>query len=63
MRLKSASAIVQDGRPDIVAADSFAATLFGLQPDDLAYVKAGAAMGLGSSDLASLRIEQVDAAP
>lgn len=45
---------------DIVAADSYAATLFGLQPDDLSYVRAGAAMGLGRSDLKSLRIEEID---
>jgi uncharacterized protein (DUF362 family) len=45
--------------PDIVAADSYASTLFGLQPDDLAYVRAGAEMGLGRSDLANLKIEQV----
>jgi uncharacterized protein (DUF362 family) len=45
--------------PDIVAADAYGATLFGLQPSDLSYVTAGAAMGLGRSDLASLRIEEV----
>jgi uncharacterized protein (DUF362 family) len=44
---------------DIVAADSYAAGLFGLKPNDLAYVKAGAAMGLGRSDLSTLRIEEV----
>jgi uncharacterized protein (DUF362 family) len=41
---------------DIVAADSYAATLFGLQPDDLDYVRAGVARGLGQSDLRKLRI-------
>lgn len=45
--------------PDIVAADSYASTLFGLRPDDLAYVQAGAAMGLGRSDLESLNIEEI----
>lgn len=45
--------------PDLVAADSYAATLFGLKPDKLAYVNAGAAMGLGSSDLDALRIEEI----
>ena len=45
--------------PDIVAADAYASTLFGMQPSDLAYVNAGAAMGLGRSDLASLRIEEI----
>src|SRR5574341_1606982 len=46
--------------PDIVAADSYAATLFGLKPEDLSYVQAGAAMGLGRSDLDSLRVEEVN---
>jgi uncharacterized protein (DUF362 family) len=45
--------------PDIVAADGYAATLFGLQPHDLAYVRAGTDMGLGRSDLGSLRIEEL----
>jgi uncharacterized protein (DUF362 family) len=45
--------------PDIVAADSYAATLFGLQPTDLSYVVAGAAMGLGRSDLGNMRIEEI----
>ncbi len=45
--------------PDILAADSYAATLFGLRPDELAYVQAGTSMGLGSSDLENLRIEEV----
>jgi uncharacterized protein (DUF362 family) len=45
--------------PDIVAADSYAATLFQLQPDDLAYVRAATEMGLGRSDLASLKIEEL----
>lgn len=45
--------------PDLVAADSCAAALFGLQPDALGYIRAGAAMGLGQSDLGSLRIEDI----
>jgi uncharacterized protein (DUF362 family) len=45
--------------PDIVAADSYAATLFDVNPTDLAYVQAGTAMGLGSSDLGSLKIEEI----
>jgi uncharacterized protein (DUF362 family) len=45
--------------PDIVAADSYAATLFGLKPDDLAYVRAAAAMGLGRNDLHNLKVEEV----
>lgn len=45
--------------PDIVAADSYAATLFGSQPNDLSYVQAAVAMGLGRSDLGSLKIEEI----
>ena len=47
--------------PDIVAADSYATTLFGLRPDDIAYIPAAAAMGLGRSDLQNLRIEEINA--
>jgi uncharacterized protein (DUF362 family) len=45
---------------DIVAADSYATTLFGLQPDDVAYIPAGVALGLGRSDLQNLRIEEIN---
>ncbi len=44
---------------DIVAADSFAATLFGLKPADVPYIAAAMRMGLGRSDLENLKIEQV----
>jgi uncharacterized protein (DUF362 family) len=44
---------------DIVAADSYATTLFGLQPGDIEYIANGAAMGLGRSDLSSLKIEEL----
>lgn len=45
--------------PDIVAADSYAASLFELKPEDLAYVLAATAVGLGRSDLQNMRIEQI----
>ena len=45
--------------PDIVAADSYAATLFGSQPNDLSYIQAAVAMGLGRSDLGNLKIEEI----
>jgi uncharacterized protein (DUF362 family) len=45
--------------PDIVAADSYATTLFGLQPDDIEYITAAARMGLGNSDLKSLKIQEI----
>lgn len=44
---------------DIVAADSYATTLFGLKPEDISYIKAGAAMGLGKMDLKSMKIEEI----
>ncbi len=45
---------------DFVAADSYAATLFGLKPEDVPYIPAAAAMGLGRSDLQNLRIEEIN---
>jgi uncharacterized protein (DUF362 family) len=44
---------------DIVAADSYAATLFDLQPDSLDYIAAGVKTGLGRSDLKNMRIEEI----
>ena len=44
---------------DVVAADSYAATLLGLRPNDVAYIKAAVAMGLGRSDLAVMKIEEI----
>jgi uncharacterized protein (DUF362 family) len=44
--------------PDLVAADSYAARFFGKQPDELDYISAAAAMGLGRSDLDALKIEE-----
>ncbi len=45
--------------PDVVAADSYAASLFGLKPSGLAYIVAGSAMGLGRSDLENMKVEQI----
>jgi uncharacterized protein (DUF362 family) len=45
---------------DIVALDSYTSTLFDMQPDDLDYVRAATAMGLGRSDLGSLKIEEIN---
>ena len=44
---------------DIVAADAYAATLFGLTGPDVPYIKASADMGLGTLDLASIQIEEI----
>lgn len=44
---------------DIVAADSFATTLFGMRGEQIGYIKAAAAMGLGTMDLSSIKMEEV----
>jgi len=44
---------------DIVAADAFAASLFGMQGNDISYIKAAAARGLGTMDLSSIKIEEI----
>jgi uncharacterized protein (DUF362 family) len=44
---------------DIVAADSYAATLFGLKGADVPYLPASAAMGLGTLDLKKIRIARL----
>ena len=46
---------------DIVAADAYATTLFGLPADAISYVKAGAARGVGTMDLKSIKIEEITA--
>lgn len=45
--------------PDIVAADAYAATLFGKQPADVRYIAHAVEMGLGRADLSALRIEEL----
>ncbi len=46
---------------DFVAADAYAATLFGLTGADIAYVKAAADMGLGILNLGSVKVEEISA--
>jgi len=46
--------------PDIVAADAYGATLFGLTGADISYVKASAEMGLGTLDLSSIKVEEIN---
>ena len=46
---------------DIVAADAFAATLFGQTGADVSYVVAAHAMGLGEIDLKKLKIRVIEA--
>ena len=44
---------------DIVAVDAYSSTLFGLKPDELETVRTGQQNGLGTHDLASLKIAEV----
>jgi len=55
--VKKADTIIAS--PDIVAADSYAATLFGYQPEQLGYINKGVQMGLGSANLDKLNIEEI----
>jgi len=45
---------------DIVAADAYAATLFGLTGADIGYVKAAAEMGLGTMELEGIKVEEIN---
>jgi uncharacterized protein (DUF362 family) len=45
---------------DIVAADAYAATLFGLTGADVPAIVAGAEMGLGTMDLSSIQVEEIN---
>lgn len=45
---------------DGVAADSYASTLFGLTGQDIPYLRAAAAMGLGTTDLTGVKVEEFD---
>jgi uncharacterized protein (DUF362 family) len=45
---------------DMVAADAWAATLFGLTGADISYVQAAAEMGLGTMDLDSVEVQEVN---
>ena len=44
---------------DIVAVDSYAATLFGKQGSDVGYIRLTEEMGLGTADLKNLDIEEI----
>ena len=45
---------------DIVSADSYATTLFGYQPHQFGYINKGADMGLGTKNLGSIKIEEIN---
>ncbi len=44
---------------DAVAADAFAATLFGLSGQDIGYIRLAAEMGLGEMNLGAVKIEEI----
>jgi len=44
---------------DFVAADAYAATLFGLTGADIEAIRAGADMGLGTIDLGRIKVEEI----
>ncbi len=46
---------------DPVAADAYAASLFGHKPSDVPHIRIAAEMGLGCADLAQVKIERVEA--
>ncbi len=45
---------------DIVAADAYATTLFGLTGTDIGYIQASAELGLGTMDLNSINIQEIN---
>lgn len=55
--VKEANTIIAS--QDIVAADAYAATLFGLTGTDIPAIRAGAKMGLGTMDLSSIKIKEI----
>lgn len=44
---------------DVVAADAYAATLFGLKAADIGHIRLAGEMGLGRTDLDALKIEEI----
>ena len=46
---------------DVVAADAYAATLFGKTGADIAYIALADKLGLGKMDLKSIKIEEISA--
>lgn len=47
--------------PDIVAADSYATSLFGMTPHHIPYIIKAAERGLGKADLSGLKIQEINA--
>jgi uncharacterized protein (DUF362 family) len=47
---------------DPVAVDAYAATIFGLKPDDVGFVKRASKLGLGEMDLANVKQQKIELA-
>jgi len=45
--------------PDLVAADTYAASLFEIRGEDIPYIKSAAEMGLGTMNLDNIKIEEI----
>ena len=45
---------------DVITADAYAATLFGLTADDIGYIRLGAEMGLGEKDWSAVKVEEIN---
>jgi uncharacterized protein (DUF362 family) len=45
---------------DFVAADAYATSFFDMKPEEIAYIVNGAKMGLGTMDLASIKVEKLE---
>jgi uncharacterized protein (DUF362 family) len=45
---------------DIMATDTYAASLFGVDPNSLAYITAGREAGIGQGDLSQVKIEEIN---
>ena len=44
---------------DVVAADTYATSLFGLQASNIPAIVAGEKLGLGTTDLRSIQVEEI----
>ena len=55
--VKQANTVIASA--DGVAADAYAATLFGIQPAEIGYIKLGAELGLGTMDCSVIKIEEI----
>jgi uncharacterized protein (DUF362 family) len=45
---------------DMVAIDAYATSQFDMVPDDIGYIAASARLGLGTSDLSRIQVEETN---